>query len=337
VGAVEIKNIDTPSGRRRMVTKIIGKTNPDFESKREKRYTVAEITPDAAAALLRLVDRQRPLNAGSVSRYARAMTEKQWRWTPQSSTLTLSKDYHLIDAQHRLHAVVKSGIPLKDVTICVVASDDVAPAIDIDILKRSARDNLRFITGRTIDVRAISAIVFEATNFATTRGIIQDTDRVTICSNYDLLDEAITLASWSFRMRTGSGIIAGALRCVRVYGDEAMTFFSKVFMNEHIINGMFSDSAKRLSDYMIANLQHGTETTKTWSASGYPSQKQNAEVAMHLFVRWLNGDEGKYKIPSLATFQDKKNPRDVKVPEELLTATPVLQWLPQFNERLYTK
>lgn len=335
--SVEIKGIDTTQGRKRIVTRLLGKTKPDFETKHEKRFTVSEITPDAAKVLLHLIDRQRPLRATTVKSYATAMAEKRWVWTPQSSQIILSKDYHLIDAQHRLNAVVASGVPLKDVTVCVVTDNKSAEAIDVDIQKRSVRDVVKFNTGAGLDARVVSAIMFEASNFLPMTGIYTDKDRIDICSTYDFVTQAQDLSTWGHRMHVRSGVIAAALRCYRIYGDDALVFFSKVFMNDHVINGKFSDSAKRLSDYLIAGMQQGTDVTKVRNKNGHPFQKQNAEVALKLFMRWHNGDAGPFKTPSLKVYADRQTPRDVAIPESMMIPMPAFKAIPKLADRLYTK
>jgi hypothetical protein len=71
-------------------------------------YTVMVlITPEIAREMLKLNISNRPLNSETVNYYARQMTLGQW--TLSGQTISISDANTLIDGQHRLAALVKSG------------------------------------------------------------------------------------------------------------------------------------------------------------------------------------------------------------------------------------
>lgn len=65
------------------------------------------ITPEVAAKLLENNDINRPVKKGRVNRYARDMESGNWKLTSQG--ISIAKSGKLIDGQHRLFAVIKSG------------------------------------------------------------------------------------------------------------------------------------------------------------------------------------------------------------------------------------
>lgn len=68
------------------------------------------ITPDMAGVLLLRNAKNRPLNDSAVSVYADALKRGEWR--VNGETIKFSTSGRLLDGQHRLKAIVVSGVPL---------------------------------------------------------------------------------------------------------------------------------------------------------------------------------------------------------------------------------
>ena len=75
--------------------------------KKELFTKMVLITPESAKELLKLNVSNRPLNKVTVDWYAKQMTNGQW--TISGQTISISDKNTLIDGQHRLAALVKSG------------------------------------------------------------------------------------------------------------------------------------------------------------------------------------------------------------------------------------
>jgi len=74
--------------------------------------TYTEITPEIAAQLLRKnIKHNRNIMNVTVNKYANLMSRGQWDFHT-GDTIKISKDGYVVDGQHRLHAVVKSGITI---------------------------------------------------------------------------------------------------------------------------------------------------------------------------------------------------------------------------------
>ena len=82
--------------------------------------TVMRITPQKAVELLANNGVNRRLDNRLVERYAAAMRRGDWK--VNGETIKVGKDGRLLDGQHRLNAVVKSGL-----SVPIMAAFDVDP------------------------------------------------------------------------------------------------------------------------------------------------------------------------------------------------------------------
>ena len=112
------------------------------------------ITPDRASELLMLNTANRPVRPMIVSRYAADMLNGTWN-CDTGETIKISKSGQMPDGQHRLHAVIKSGVSIY-MHIAYDISDDAFEVIDSG-LKRQARDVL-FIAGAAYSSQLASLI-----------------------------------------------------------------------------------------------------------------------------------------------------------------------------------
>lgn len=97
------------------------------------------ITPDDAMDLLKMNDtgKNRHIKWKKLENYVRAKKNKKWK-EKNGDTIRISKTFKLLDGQHKLWAIVISGIPC-DYIIATGLDDDVASFIDIGA-NRSAAD-----------------------------------------------------------------------------------------------------------------------------------------------------------------------------------------------------
>lgn len=109
-------------------------------SKITASHEVELITPKRAAELLTLNLKNRNLRRSVVDRYARDMVSGRWMF--DGSPIRISVDGVLIDGQHRLTAIIESGVTLPMMVIYDLPGD-VRDSIDTGA-KRSAGDVLQF-------------------------------------------------------------------------------------------------------------------------------------------------------------------------------------------------
>ena len=77
--------------------------------------TVTTITPEAAQKLLKDNVSNRPLSNNRVQRLCRAITDG--RWVLNGASIVVDSKQRLVDGQHRLHAVVRSGKSIRTVLV----------------------------------------------------------------------------------------------------------------------------------------------------------------------------------------------------------------------------
>ena len=72
--------------------------------------TLEEVTPEKASEWLERNTNNRPLKKETISKYVTAIEMENWQLTHQG--IAFDQDGNIQDGQHRLHAVVVSGIPI---------------------------------------------------------------------------------------------------------------------------------------------------------------------------------------------------------------------------------
>jgi hypothetical protein len=112
------------------------------------------ITPEVAESLLLLNTRNRPISKPHVTRLIEEL--KTGRWKVNGDTIKISKTNKLLDGQHRLTAVVKSGISIYAFVIRDL-DDDVFDTIDIPKV-RSAGNTLS-LAGEKNATRIAAALI----------------------------------------------------------------------------------------------------------------------------------------------------------------------------------
>jgi hypothetical protein len=88
---------------------------PPINTSCEPTIKVVTVTPDLARQWLGRNTGNRPLSSGVVNRYTNEMTNGRWRMT--GDAIRFSNTGKLIDGQHRLTAVVRSGVSITSVVI----------------------------------------------------------------------------------------------------------------------------------------------------------------------------------------------------------------------------
>ncbi len=89
--------------------------------------TVIELTPELAQHILEMNTGNRPIRMARVERMAQAMS--QGRWKCNGEPIIVSKTNRVLSGQHRLHAVLQSGVSISTLYVEGV-DDDCSPTID---------------------------------------------------------------------------------------------------------------------------------------------------------------------------------------------------------------
>lgn len=105
-------------------------------------FSNVQVDRELASDLLSLNIHNRPLKQGTIDSYTEEM--KKGKWKSNGDTIRISRTGVLLDSQHRLTAVIKSGVILPDQIIVCGLDDDVFDTIDTG-RQRSAGDAVAII------------------------------------------------------------------------------------------------------------------------------------------------------------------------------------------------
>lgn len=106
-------------------------------------YTRLLITPEIAKVLLEKNNENRPLDRAKINLYTQEMIEGKWQ-TATGETIKVAKSGRVLDGQHRLYAIIESGVSL-EFDLCQNLPEECFSVIDTGKM-RSATD-VFFISG----------------------------------------------------------------------------------------------------------------------------------------------------------------------------------------------
>lgn len=93
------------------------------------------ITPDIAAAWLKLNTHNRPLSMRLVERLSKEILEG--RWVVNGQAIIIGRHGRLLDGQHRLHAIIQSGMTV-EALVTMNVRDETFSSIDTGRVRRSS-------------------------------------------------------------------------------------------------------------------------------------------------------------------------------------------------------
>lgn len=256
-------------------------------------YTMAiilEVTPAIAVSMLRRRRTQRPISKPFVEVICREINDS--RFVPIGDPIRLGPDGELVDAQHRLCAVIKTDKSVYWIPLVIVPVGNWIEHIDSQIHKRSTND-IRAIMGQgKLDTRIISAIIQEEHDFKHIQtGDSQKNNMVNSSKYLELAVQLLDLAKEKHGTRGAtlptSGYIAGAIRCARVTGDidDVLAFFGAAFRSEEEVNGEPAPSAKLLWQAITSNRGRG--------GGGQPAVSKCAAQSIQCWNDWRRGNNPK--------------------------------------------
>lgn len=119
------------------------------------------ITPDMAKKLMLLNTKNRSLSAKTVSSYARDMADGRWPYN--GDPIRVSETKVLLDGQHRLQAIIDSGVSI-DCELIEGLPDEVGLTIDGG-RKRRAADILNIRDGGSMSASSVVAVAKQSLNY----------------------------------------------------------------------------------------------------------------------------------------------------------------------------
>ncbi|MCW5886456.1 MAG: hypothetical protein KIT33_15905, partial [Candidatus Kapabacteria bacterium] len=220
---------------------------------------IVNITPELAGGLLFNNDTNRSLNQRRVSYYAKQIKERKWQLT--GDTIKFADDFTLLDGQHRLQAIILSGIPT-EMEIAFGINRDTFDVIDTG-KTRSAADVLSILkvknsTKMAIILRTVIAyqrgILFsnpENNNPATDRNIITNKDIEQAYYDHPNLHNFIGAVNRNLGYDTTYSFIYYIL--TSKYGKKAAEFVEYLNTGELYRDGQYyrNDMMTKLREYLV--------------------------------------------------------------------------------------
>lgn len=216
------------------------------------------ITPSIAKELMTLNKCNRPLNKKTVSWYANQMRKGQW--TISGQTISISDKNVILDGQHRLAAIIESGISINFLIAYNVPQESF---VNYDNMKSRGMSDVFAVDG-ILNYNCIAAIIskynslilghdssmgFGMTNSSRGAGVdksiakFTNKESVNLYYENDRLLQEIHQVSYrcytKIRLFTSSqiGSIMFYLIKDKHYGEEyVFSFFKQLFFNEDITN-----------------------------------------------------------------------------------------------------
>lgn len=255
-------------------------------------YELKTITPETAKRMLGLNVGNRAINKRHVDSLAREMQNGRWKINGDTICLNGSK---LIDGQHRLHAVVQSGVTIKSLVVEDLPSD-VFDTKDVG-KRRSAGDTLSVLGKRNANRLAAALVMVDKymTGRADRNVQYSNTEVELLLGKYpDLEDHIVT--SISGRMLLTPAVLDSCFYIFsRIDRDLANDFVNSVMrgvgliegtawyvLRERLINNSLS-KAKLPKSYMMALC------IKAWNF-----QRVNKRVT---YLRWVDSGKGAEAFP----------------------------------------
>jgi len=242
-----------------------------------------DLTPAVAEQLLANPHpRQRLVREAHVTAIAHAIETGAFRFLGDS--IKLDSLGQLVDGQHRLHAVVRTGKTIKDALLVRLADEDVFRYIDTGSLPRTTSDILRS-DGYVVPKSVCGAILLEKLGFDrwAPKGVSK-VEYVAIVTECPVLDDIIALYRLGRGLRVTAGPLAGAIAALKKNRPQAIKFFSAVFANDYVIDGVPEPMARLLAHWLAF---HRDDVTR---GDRHDTQIEGACKTVRAWNAWRGGE-----------------------------------------------
>lgn len=275
-----------------------------LEDGRKITVTYKLLTPSEAAELLSLNTRNRRLNNKSSDLIAADICDGEWKFT--GDTIKIAVDAHgtrfLADAQHRLEAIVKGGVPVP-VLIVENLDPDVTDIIDQG-RPRAVGDILRMTYGRT-EIKNDTIIAGIANLLMSGYGLAAQPNRRQVAeyanNNIENLSTwaswAVSVASDSDKVQIAPGHVVSALTAAPL-GALAAYMTDQGADHELVTDFFFRISTGLVSDNDRTNVipairkrqKNGIPLARIGGGASFPLFTEFASY-ITAYNKWVNGEE----------------------------------------------
>lgn len=243
------------------------------------------VTPEKAAAWLKLNVKNRAIKKYFVERYKKDFISKQW--AAIGDPIRFNKEGRMMDGQHRLTAIVATGVSVK-MQVCVGIEPEAFAYIDSGA-RRVASDVLRMegVSRAPAVAAVVNTVAKNNTTYATQLTAAQNRDiYLTDPSGYDEAAEASRQAN---KITMASSYGAFYYVASKKYPEEVRSFHREFVSG--IGDSVGFSAIRVVRDHLMTNYPPGKR-------AGYTTQADIAIKIAWAFNRWLANMETKVvKLP----------------------------------------
>jgi len=249
------------------------------------------VTPELAQGWLTYNTMNRPLSDKLVAKYAETMRSGNWK--SNGDTVSFAIDDTLLDGQHRLAAIVKSGVALEMIVVSNLEKD-VFSTKDTG-RKRSGADILGILGEQ--NASTVAAVLVKLVHYYAGCAHLNNSLAVDypealraypevrdICKHYQLRSLC----------RFSSSILAAYVVCSRVNKAQADEFFARVADGI----GLTADSPERLLREQLLRMHDGGTKGRTaamaWVIKAWNAKRTGRKIKL---IQWRRGQEQKEDFP----------------------------------------
>lgn len=234
-----------------------------------------EITPEMATQLMGLNSGNRPLNSAVVSKYADMMRRGEWKFT--GDTIAISNTYRLLNGQHRLSAIIKSGIPQK-YNIQTGLEDSVFDVLDTgknrtssDVLSIAGYSYTNTIPSAVKIIDMYYSFKIKNTTSMRVKHKMSNTEILKWIDRHDAKEALEKYAQIAVRLYGASRFLSHSTYCAFLYifgnknRDRAIDFFETLASGENISASHRSSIfllRKRLIDTQLKSIRMSNQDEK---------------------------------------------------------------------------
>lgn len=216
----------------------------------------------------RLHKQQRKLRKGHIQRIVREL--EQGRFNVTGDPFHFDTHGCCINGQHRAAAVLQSGIPISNAVVLLGMEPESIMNLDTGSMPRSGIDAMHMASGISVSPQVFAAVILEHCDFKSKlRTQLSKAEQAEIVQECEYLDELTKLrnAGVASGMGTPGGVLAAALRCMKVNRKQAYQFFLHALRNEHVVDGTPQDALRILSTAIFNSKKaHGYEAARDLAA-----------------------------------------------------------------------
>ena len=230
--------------------------------RQEGQYTrIEEIDPNLAEMLLTGNIRNRDVSSVQVDTFAREMLEGRWLLSHQG--IAVDNECRLVDGQHRLHAIIKSGTTQR-MPVTYNVDPDAYRVVDTNLRQRSAVDVLRMaeragtplvsIHATTANAAAVKIIGNAVRNTAITKWSLAEVQE--LLNRYSEVAEVAKLCGRSKESRR-AGVVAGMTYAYPVYPEVVTDFCKRISTQEHMdkLHAAYIRAVARIESGLYGNIE----------------------------------------------------------------------------------